>query len=69
MKLRILVDDEVEFITTLSERLSMRNYDTRIATSVVEAMPLIYSYSPQLVILDIKMILKCQKLEELNFLS
>ncbi|GAB6182465.1 response regulator [Thermodesulfovibrio hydrogeniphilus] len=53
-KLKILlVDDEVDFVTTLSERLSMRDYDVRVATSAVEAMPLIYSYSPHLVILDI----------------
>ncbi|MEJ5228349.1 response regulator [Thermodesulfovibrio sp.] len=51
----LLVDDEVDFITTLSERLSLRNYDIRIATSAIEAMSLIYSYSPHLVILDIKM--------------
>lgn len=55
-KLRILlVDDEVDFVTTLSERLSMRDYDVRVATSAVEAMPLLYSYCPNLVILDIRM--------------
>ncbi len=55
-KLKILlVDDEVDFVTTLSDRLSMRDYDVRIATSSIEAMPLIYSYCPHLVILDIKM--------------
>lgn len=55
-KLKILlVDDEVEFVTTISERLSMRDYDVRVATSAAEAMPLLYSYCPQLVILDIRM--------------
>ncbi len=55
-KLKILlVDDEIDFVNTLSERLSMRSYDVRIATSSIDAMPLIYSYRPHLVILDIKM--------------
>ncbi len=51
----LLVDDEIDFVTTLSQRLSLRDYDVRFATSFIEAMPLIYSYSPHLVILDIKM--------------
>lgn len=51
----LLVDDEIDFVTTLSERLSIRNYNVKIATSSVEAMPLIYSYSPHLIILDIRM--------------
>jgi len=55
-KLKILlVDDEVDFVTTLSERLSMREYDVKFATSSIEAMPLFYSYSPHLIILDIRM--------------
>lgn len=51
----LLVDDEIEFVATLSERLSMRKYNVKVATSAVEAMPLIYSYSPHLIILDIRM--------------
>jgi YesN/AraC family two-component response regulator len=51
----LLVDDEIEFVVTLSERLSMRKYNVKVATSAVEAMPLIYSYSPHLIILDIRM--------------
>lgn len=55
-KLKILlVDDETDFVTTLTDRLSMRNYDVKFATSAIEAMPLFYSYSPHLIILDIKM--------------
>ncbi|GLI53869.1 response regulator [Thermodesulfovibrio yellowstonii] len=55
-KLKILlVDDEVDFVTTLSERLSMREYDVKFATSSIEAMPLFYSCSPHLIILDIRM--------------
>lgn len=55
-KLKILlVDDETDFVTTLTDRLSMRNYDVKFATSAIEAMSLFYSYSPHLIILDIKM--------------
>ncbi len=55
-KLKILlIDDEVEFLNTLSDRLSLRNYDVRVATSPIEAMPLFYNYYPHLVILDIRM--------------
>lgn len=51
----LLVDDEVDFVTTLSERLSMRNYNVKVATSALEAMPFLYGYSPHLIILDIQM--------------
>lgn len=51
----LLIDDEADFVGTLSERLSIRNYDVKVANSSVEALPLLYSYSPDLVILDIKM--------------
>lgn len=51
----LLVDDEVDFVETLSERLSLRGYNVRAVSSPVEAMPLLYSFSPDLVILDIKM--------------
>lgn len=51
----LLVDDEADFVETLSERLALRDYDVKAVSSAVEAMPLLYSYSPHLVILDIKM--------------
>jgi len=51
----LLVDDEVEFVETLCERLSLRGYNVKAVSSSLEAVPLIYSFSPNLVILDIKM--------------
>ncbi|GAB5046552.1 response regulator [Thermodesulfovibrio sp. TK110] len=55
-KLKILlVDDEVDFVDTLSERLALRDYDVKAVSSAVEALPLLYSYSPHLIILDIRM--------------
>ena len=51
----LLVDDEIEFVETLCERLSLRGYNVKAVSSSLEAVPLIYSFSPNLVILDIKM--------------
>jgi len=51
----LLVDDEVDFVETLSERLSLRGYNVKAVSSPLEAMPLLHSFSPNLVILDIKM--------------
>jgi DNA-binding NtrC family response regulator len=51
----LLVDDEVDFVETLSERLSLRGYNVKAVSSPLEAMPLLHSFSPNLVLLDIKM--------------
>ncbi len=51
----LLVDDEVDFVETLSERLSLRKYNVRTVNSAAQAMPLLYSFKPHLVILDIRM--------------
>jgi DNA-binding NtrC family response regulator len=51
----LLVDDEVDFVETLSERLSLGGYNVKAVSSPLEAMPLLHSFSPNLVLLDIKM--------------
>ncbi len=56
MTMRILiVDDEVDFATTLSERLEIRGYDLQIAHSGSEALTLIKEQTPDIVLLDINM--------------
>ena len=50
----LLVDDEVEFVSALSERLHLRNYDVRTANNALEALALIYKEPPDVVILDLR---------------
>jgi DNA-binding NtrC family response regulator len=55
-KMRVLlVDDEVEFVSTLSERLNLRNFDAQTATSGEEALMKIDQSPPDLVLLDMLM--------------
>ncbi|MBW2467506.1 MAG: response regulator [Deltaproteobacteria bacterium] len=51
----LLVDDELDFITTLAERLRLRNYDTRVAASGEAALDEIQKERPDIVLLDLKM--------------
>ncbi len=51
----LLVDDEDDFISALAERLRIRNYDTKLATSGEAAMLLIQMERPDIVLLDVKM--------------
>ena len=51
----LLVDDEVEFVTTLAERLRLRGLDASIATDGTEALKLIDADRPQVVVLDVLM--------------
>ncbi len=51
----LLVDDEEEFVTTLAERLELRGIQTRWATDGEEAIQMIESDPPQIVILDVMM--------------
>ena len=56
MKTRVLmVDDEKEFIRTLSERLTLRDYDVTIAFSGEEAIEKVKSYLFDVIILDVLM--------------
>jgi DNA-binding NtrC family response regulator len=51
----LLVDDEVEFVTTLAERLKLRGIDASTATNGKEALSRIEADRPQLVVLDVLM--------------
>lgn len=56
MKTRILiVDDEEEFVKTLSERLTIRDYDVTTALSGDEAVEKVKSYLFDVIILDVLM--------------
>lgn len=50
----LLVDDEIEFSSALAERLQLRNYDVRTANNALEALGLIHDYTPDVVILDLR---------------
>jgi len=51
----LLVDDEVEFVDTLSERLMSRNIMTSVAYSGEEALESLNKELPDVIILDLKM--------------
>ncbi len=51
----LLVDDEVEFVSTLAERLSMRGIEARTANNGDEALRLVMEDPPHVVILDLMM--------------
>lgn len=51
----LLVDDEVEFVSTLSERLNMRGFDTQWCSSAAQALKLAGQTTFDLAVLDVKM--------------
>lgn len=51
----LLVDDEVEFISALAERLSFRGIQARTAGDGEEALAMIEREPPQVVVLDLMM--------------
>lgn len=51
----LLVDDEKEFVTTLSERLHLRGVQSQTAFDGQEALRLIEENPPQVVVLDMMM--------------
>ena len=51
----LLVDDEVEFVQSLSERLRVRNIATAIAYDGEEAMARVETDAPEVMVLDLKM--------------
>ena len=51
----LLVDDEQDFIETLSERLELRNLYTRLALGGEEALEAVRDDEPDLILLDLKM--------------
>jgi DNA-binding NtrC family response regulator len=51
----LLVDDEVEFVTTLAERLKLRGIDASIANDGTEALKRVDADRPEVVVLDVLM--------------
>lgn len=51
----LLVDDEKDFVTTLSERMQMRDFDSTFALSGNEALKMVAEEVPDVIILDLKM--------------
>jgi len=51
----LLVDDEEEFVATLAERLQLRGMNAQIATNGEDALQLIESDPPRIIILDVMM--------------
>ncbi len=51
----LLVDDEEEFVRSLSERIEMRNIGPEVALSGEQALKKIAEKSPDVIVLDLKM--------------
>ncbi len=51
----LLVDDEIDFISSLAERLRLRKIDADTAISGEDAFKLITAKRPNVVVLDLKM--------------
>ncbi len=51
----LIVDDEVEFASTLSERLALRDYDVKAVYCAEDAIAVVRSEPPDVVLLDLKM--------------
>ena len=51
----LLVDDEEDFVSTLAERLQLRNITTLVATGGEEALHIIDTDKPPVVVLDVLM--------------
>lgn len=54
MKL-LIIDDEIEFASTLCQRLRLRNIDTTCVHSGTEGLAVLAKVAPDIVILDLKM--------------
>jgi DNA-binding response OmpR family regulator len=51
----LIVDDEVEFAATLSERLELRGYEAKAVYCAEDAIALARSNPPQVMLLDLRM--------------
>lgn len=51
----LIVDDEVEFASTLAERLQLRGYDARSVYCAEDAFASVKSEPPDVILLDLKM--------------
>jgi len=50
----LLVDDEIELVTTLAERLALRDIDADWATTAPEALRLVQEHTYDIAVLDVK---------------
>lgn len=51
----LLVDDEIEYVNALAERLRIRNYNVSIATNSNDAISSVINNAPEVVILDLRL--------------
>jgi DNA-binding NtrC family response regulator len=51
----ILVDDEEEYVTTLSERIQMRGFNSRVAPDGEQALKMIHENTYHVMVLDLRM--------------
>ena len=51
----LLVDDEIEFVNTLSNRLGMRGIETDVVHDGDEALDYVAKQEPDVIVLDLKM--------------
>ena len=51
----LLIDDEVDFVETLSRRLERRDYPANVALNGDQALRLVANEVPDVVVLDLKM--------------
>jgi len=51
----LLVDDEEDFVKTLSERINMRNLKSEVALNGEEALKVVQDEIPDVMVLDLKM--------------
>ncbi len=51
----LLVDDEVDYVRTMAERLEMRDLRSRVATSGAEALEMVRAEVPDVMVLDLRM--------------
>ena len=51
----LLIDDEKQFVSTLSERLDLRGFEVKAVNDGEEGLKIVESNFPDLVILDLKM--------------
>jgi DNA-binding response OmpR family regulator len=51
----LLVDDEVEFVTTLSDRLRMRSIEAAVVYNGLQALEYVENHEIDVVVLDLKM--------------
>jgi DNA-binding NtrC family response regulator len=55
-KIRVLlVDDEEDYVRTMAERLDMRDLQSRVATSGAQALEMVRTEAPDVMVLDLRM--------------